>query len=249
MAKDAKQLAQGIGHSFRDAAFLEQALTHSSFANEQDESEQTSLPVRDNEQFEFLGDSVLGLVTSEHLFQSFPDYSEGQLSKLRAHLVSARYLSKVARQLHLGEYLRLGRGEERTGGRMKQAILADTVEAVIAALYLDGGFPAAQSFILKHVIGAELARMGDDPAASTATADFKSSLQEFLQSKGQAQPSYEVVAQNGPEHKKIFCIQLNFDGGPDDGFTGEGSSIKRAEQRAAEQALRHLRNPTGQQPA
>lgn len=232
-SKDARN-ALDLGHEFGDPALLARALTHSSFANESSESE------ADNEQLEFLGDSVLSLVTSEHLCRRFPAYSEGQLSKLRAHLVSARHLAKFGRTANLGHHLRLGIGEERSGGGQKQAVLADAVEAVIAAIYLDGGLDAARRFVLEKVIGPELARMGPDPAARTARTDFKSTLQEFLQSRGQAQPVYEVVEEAGPEHSKVFTIEVKLDSA--EPVRAQGRSKKHAEQRAAELALERLRN-------
>jgi ribonuclease-3 len=244
LSSDLLELAASLHHSFHRPELLQQALTHSSFANEHPNgsasaSDHYSDSDSDNEQLEFLGDAVLSIVTSEYLFRQFPNYSEGELSKLRAHLVSSRHLVKAARALHLGEYIRLGRGEERSGGRSKQVVLADCIEALIAALYLDGGIEAARRFILPAIITPELERMGADPAARTAGTDFKSTLQELLQAHGRPQPSYHVVAQSGPEHKKIFTIELQLDAA----YTvkAEGPSKKHAEQRAAELALAHLR--------
>ncbi|GAC1644541.1 MAG: ribonuclease III [Acidobacteriaceae bacterium] len=229
-----------VGHSFRAPELLLRALTHSSFANENEPSPTTRASHTDNEQLEFLGDAVLSLATSEHLCERFPAYSEGELSKLRAHLVSSRHLSKVARILKLGDHLRLGRGEERTGGRNKQAILADAIEAIIAAIYLDGGMEPARSFIRTHIVDPEIDRMGNDPAARTARTDFKSTLQELLQASGQAQPDYEVIAESGPEHNKIFTIQVTI--GQEVKLNAQGRSKKLAEQRVAELALDHLRS-------
>ena len=223
-----------LGHEFTDRALLARALTHSSFANENSDT------LNDNEQLEFLGDSVLSLVTSEHLCSRFPKYSEGQLSKLRAHLVSSRHLAKVARTTELGRHLQLGRGEERSGGRHKPAVLADAVEAIIAALYLDGGLAAARRFILTKVVGPELDRIGFDPAARTAHTDYKSTLQEMLQANGRPQPNYEVVAQSGPEHSKTFTVQVTLDPGLH--VRAEGRSKKLAEQRAAELAIEQLQS-------
>jgi ribonuclease III len=232
-----RQFEECLNYRFAELSLLRQALTHSSFANEHDAADGD--PLADNEQLEFLGDAVLSLLTSEYLCRQFPHYSEGQLSKLRAHLVSARHLSKAARTLEAGKYLRLGRGEERTGGRNKQAILADCVEAIIAAVYLDGGLEAARGFVLPVILTPELERMGSDPAAGTAHTDYKSTLQELLQGKGLRQPVYEVVAQSGPEHNKVFVVELSFDA--DLKVRAEGRSKKHAEQRAAELALEHFR--------
>ena len=235
------ELAASLQHSFHRPELLQQALTHSSFANEHPNGapKSDSDSDSDNEQLEFLGDAVLSIVTSDYLYRQFPNYSEGDLSKLRAHLVSSRHLVKAARALHLGEYIRLGRGEERTGGRTKHVILADSIEAIIAALYLDAGIEAARRFILPTIILPELERMGADPAALTAGTDFKSTLQELLQAHGYPQPSYRVIAQSGPEHKKIFTIELQLNGIYS--VKAEGSSKKHAEQLAAELALEHLR--------
>src|SRR3954451_17896270 len=152
-------LEKTLGHKFARIELLEQALTHSSHAHESfdgAEEERRRQPSRDNEQLEFLGDSVIAFVTSRCIFERYPHFSEGQLSKTRAHLVSARHLVQIANQLNLGAYLRLGRGEERSGGRLKRALLVNTVEAVVAALYLDAGLELASNFILKHVASAEL---------------------------------------------------------------------------------------------
>jgi ribonuclease III len=237
LAQTTDEFAGRLDHEFKHPELLQQALTHSSFANEHEQENGEALD--DNEQFEFLGDAVLQLVSSEHLFRQFPDYGEGDLSKLRAHLVSTRHLSKVGKSLHIGQHLRLGNGEERTGGRTKQALLADAMEAVIAALYLDGGLPAARNFIVRTVIAPELERMGPDPAARTARIDYKSSLQELLQAEGRGQPSYEVVAESGPEHNKTFTVELRLEDMTQ--VQGQGRSKKSAEQKAAELALQRLR--------
>lgn len=236
-------LESALGHAFVRPELLEQALTHSSHAHEQD-----SAP-GDNEQLEFLGDAVLGFVTSETLYSRFPDYHEGQLSKTRAHLVSARYLSRVANQLELGSYLRLGRGEEKSGGRGKAAILVNALEAIVAALYLDGGIETARRFILENIVDPELARLGRQPADAFPITDHKSALQELLQSAGRAQPSYAVVKEEGPEHKKTFTVEVRVDTGstaePVYVTRAAGSTKKTAEQHAARQALEFLRDGGG----
>jgi len=243
-----------VGHHFRNPALLEQALTHSSHAHET-EARGAGAVVRDNEQLEFLGDAVLGFVTSQELFQRFPQYQEGQLSKLRAHLVSAKHLVRVAEELELGRYLRLGRGEEKSGGRAKQALLVNTLEAVLAALFLDAGMEKVREFILARVLDPELERLGEQNDAGLAVTDHKSALQEFLQGSGRAQPSYSVVQEQGPEHKKTFTIELRVlngsNGKPLLVTRGEGSTKKKAEQRAAKDALEQLREalplPPGRQ--
>ena len=154
-------LEEGLGYHFRRRAVIEQAVTHSSQAREQEAQQagESKYAVSDNEQLEFLGDAVLSLVTSEDLYQRFPQFREGELSKLRAHLVSERHLIRVAQQLELGHYLRLGRGEEKSGGRRKTALLVDALEAILAAIYLDGGLDVVRDFVVRHVIEPELARM------------------------------------------------------------------------------------------
>src|SRR5450755_3309608 len=180
-------LEQGLGYHFRRRAVIEQAVTHSSQAREQ-EAQQAGdkYKVSDNEQLEFLGDSVLALVTSEELFQRFPHFREGELSKLRAHLVSEKHLIHVAQELDLGFYLRLGKGEEKSGGRKKTAMLVDALEAVLGAVYLDGGMESARRFVLGQIVSPELERNG----SSLPVTDYKSALQEKLQAHGRPQPSY-----------------------------------------------------------
>ena len=170
--------------------------------------------VSDNEQLEFLGDAVLALVTSEELFQRFPQFREGELSKLRAHLVSERHLIQVAQQLELGHYLRLGRGEEKSGGRGKTALLVDALEAILAAIYLDGGLEVAREFVLRNVIAPELERM-ERGGGTLPITDFKSALQEAVQSLGLPQPAYVLVEEAGPEHSKTFTVEARLNHGED----------------------------------
>ena len=206
----------------------------------------------DNEQLEFLGDAVLALVTSEELFQRFPQFREGELSKLRAHLVSERHLIQVAQQLELGHYLRLGRGEEKSGGRGKTALLVDALEAILAAIYLDGGLEVAHEFVVRNVIAPELERM-ERGGGTLPVTDFKSALQEAVQSLGLPQPAYVMVEESGPEHSKTFTVEarLNMKGGKDAEFIGraQGSTKKTAEQDAARQLLTFLASrPKGPDP-
>src|SRR3954471_12934523 len=192
-------LELGLGYHFRRRAVIEQAVTHSSQAREQEAQHagENKYKVSDNEQLEFLGDAVLALITSEELFQRFPQFREGELSKSRAHLVSERHLISKAQELELGHYLRLGRGEEKSGGRSKTALLVDALEAILAAMYLDGGFDVVRPFILSRIVTPELDRM--NPAASGfPVTDFKSALQEALQANGSMQPSYVLVKEEGP---------------------------------------------------
>src|SRR5262249_43204477 len=208
-SKEISALEGLLGHHFQRPELLDQALTHSSQAREQEALQPAKAGTRptDNEQLEFLGDAVLALVTGEELFRRFPTFREGELSKLRAHLVSERHLIEVAQSLGLGNYLRLGRGEEKSGGRSKTALLVDALEAILAALYLDGGLEAARHFILQSVVAPELERM--NPASGgVPVMDFKSALQETLQAAGRPQASYVLVKEAGPEHSKTFTVEV-----------------------------------------
>jgi ribonuclease-3 len=262
-SEDFAQLESALEYHFSDPSLLRQALTHSSSAHEMETrfaadplegSADTPTPT-DNEQFEFLGDAILGLVTSELLFQRFPECKEGRLSKMRAHLVSARHLVKVARNLQLGHYLLLGRGEERSGGRTKPALLADGLEALIAAIYLDGGMEPARKLIIDRVIEPELRRLESNEDIDDHFTDYKSALQEWVQAKGFCQPMYAVVSEMGPEHKKLFTMEVRIveQGGQEPLYvaTGEDSTKKKAEQQAARIALEHLRaqEPVQAEPA
>lgn len=236
-------LETALEYHFGRPELIEQALTHSSQARER-ESQQTGTRIGDNEQLEFLGDAVLALVSSEELYQRFPNFHEGQLSKLRAHLVSEKHLAQVAQQLDLGFYLRLGRGEEKSGGRAKSALLADALEAVLAAIYLDGGLEPARAFVQRKVLHPELLALTGTGTGLPLT-DYKSALQELLQATGRRQPMYVLVKQEGPEHKKMFTVEarLTDEGAPSKvAFVGraEGTTKKRAEQEAARQVLEHL---------
>jgi ribonuclease III len=243
--REISALEAGLGYHFRQRAMLEQAVTHSSQAREQEsqQSPESRHTVSDNEQMEFLGDAVLSLVTSEELFRRFPRFREGQLSKLRAHLVSEKHLIQIARRLELGHYLRLGRGEEKSGGRSKTALLVDALEAVLAAIYLDGGFEVAREFVLRNIIDPELERM-ELQGGTLPLTDFKSALQEAAQGLGLSQPAYVLVEEAGPEHSKTFTVEarLNMKNGKDPEFVGraQGSTKKTAEQDAARQLLTFL---------
>ena len=236
-------LERAIGHSFHNPGLLERALTHSSQAREMEALRPGStVRVADNEQLEFLGDAVLGLVTTEELFQRFPEFSEGQLSKLRAHLVSKNHLIRVAEQLELGRYLRLGRGEEKSGGRSKAALLVDALEAVLGAVHLDAGLEAARAIILKQIVLPELEEFVSSGTAGKVT-DYKSALQERLQAEGRPQPTYALVKESGPEHQKTFTIEARlFAASGELEFSARalGQTKKTAEQDAARQVLEHL---------
>jgi len=224
-------LESALGHHFRNPDWLERALTHRSHREGQAAS-----GLFDNERLEFLGDRVLGLVVSEYLLRAFPDWDAGKLSKSNARLVSTSSLETVARQIGLGQHLRLGRGEEKTGGREKRNLLADVFEAVIAAIYLDGGLDAASRFI--HA--ALLENAAGDHLGAAGQGDYKSALQEWMQQRGRGLADYRVVRESGPDHQKIFSIEIWIDKRRIAG--GEGSSKKEAEQRAARAALEILEN-------
>jgi ribonuclease-3 len=191
-------------------------------------------PAESNEKLEFLGDAVLELIVSEELVREFPDWSEGQLSKSLARLVNATAISLSAQRLGLGKYLRLGRGEEKTGGRTKPALLADAYEALIAAVYLDGGLEAARGFVRRSLVEGAIAV----EAERLGHTDHKSALQEFLQSRGMAPGAYHVIAESGPDHQKTFRVEVRIGGRVT--AMGCGRTKKEAEQSAAIAALIQL---------
>jgi ribonuclease-3 len=225
-------LERRLGYRFKDRGLLEHALTHRSRVHED-----ASGGVFDNESMEFLGDAILGFVISAMLFREFPQHNEGQKSKLKASLVSAASLARLAGKLELGDFLILGRGEEKTGGRRKGAIIADCYEALIAAIYLDGGIEPAQRFIESQfaTLVEEARRTG---AAASFTDDWKSALQEFLQSKGRGLPAYRLAGEVGPDHRKSFVVEVVVEGHPV--AQAEGRSKKEAAQSAARAALESL---------
>lgn len=231
---DLRDLEHRLGHHFTQAALLERALTHSSFAHEVGVSGQRGLPPRDYEGLEFLGDAILDFVVSEFLFRTYPSRSEGELSKMRAFLVSANHLSTISQKLDLGAFSRLSHGEEKTGGRMKKAILADLFESVVAAIHLDGGLEPARRFILKQ-FGPSLTRIAEK---RLDFRDYKSLLQEELHKRRLPEPSYRVINEFGPDHEKEFVVELHVQ----DQFLARasGRSKKEAQQKAAEQAVEGL---------
>ncbi len=237
-----------LRYKFNRPELLERALTHSSHAHEESKAagESSGNEMLDNEQFEFLGDAVLGLVASQLLFERFSRFHEGQLSKLKAHLVSAGHLVKVAAALDLGKYLRLGRGEERSGGRAKSTLLSDSLEAVIAAMYLDSGLEHAREFIIREILAPELEQITGEHEPDFSLTDYKSALQELLQARGRSQPVYVTVKEEGPDHRKIFTVEARVysqgQNKPEYVARAEGATKKKAEQLAAKQALDHLRS-------
>ena len=221
-----KDLETAIGYRFRNITLLQNALAHSSYANERWHNSLMS-----NERLEFLGDSILGMLVADHLYRNFPDRPEGELTRMRADMVCERALAQIAQRIGLGEHLLLGKGEEQSGGRSRDSILADAVESVIAACYLDGGMDAAKQFVQKFV----LEQMS---IASVNNKDYKTALQERVQQKRNQVLAYALVGESGPDHDKHFEVELTLNG--EVIGRGVGSSKKRAEQDAARVALENM---------
>ena len=227
-----RAVEEALGYRFTDPGLLEHALTHRSRAHED-----ASGGVRDNESLEFLGDAVLGFVISDRLFRECPDWDEGQKSKAKAMIVSTSALARVGEELGLGEHLLLGRGEEKTGGRRKRSLIADTFEAVVAAVYLDGGIEGAERFIERWFRG-QLDAVQAGGLTPKLTADYKSALQEWVQSHDMGLPQYRLVGETGPAHRRVFEMEVW--AGERPLARGEGRSKKESEQQAAERALEVL---------
>ena len=220
-----ESLEKKLGYTFRDRSLLSEALTHSSYANEHRSAEVSS-----NERLEFLGDSVLGFVTAEFLFKTYGKLPEGDLTRIRAALVCEQSLYEVAKFLGLGQYLKLGKGEEAGGGRQRQSILADATEAVFAAVYLDGGMERVRELICRVLLSRA-------PAAEERR-DYKTTLQEIVQRRSGQVLTYHMVDESGPDHNKTFLFQVRLNGAPVG--QGRGHSKKEAEQAAARDALEKL---------
>lgn len=221
-----KDLEVSLGYHFHNITFLQNALTHSSYANERWRDSLAS-----NERLEFLGDSILGMVTAEYLYKLLPDRPEGELTRIRADLVCETNLAKVARRLNLGKYLLLGHGEEQGGGRDRASILADATESVLAATYLDGGFQAAADLIHRFILT-------DIPTDHLRNVDYKTKLQELVQQQKNQLIQYELTGESGPDHAKEFTVVVRLNDRVVG--TGVGSSKKRAEQHAARAAIEAL---------
>jgi len=223
-----------LEYKFNDQNLLLQALTHRSFVNEHEGED-----LRNNESLEFLGDAVLGFVISSRIFQHYPDLTEGELSKIKAYLVSAANLVHLAEQIHLGDFVRLSRGEEKTGGRTKRAIVVDAYEAIIGAIYLDGGVAAVSDFVGRQIDGF----LESLDLKQLTYGDFKSALQEFLHNLGRPEPVYRVVDEIGPDHRKTFVVQVIIH----DEVIAEssGRTKKEAQQSAARLALESLKKDSG----
>ncbi|NQS99115.1 MAG: ribonuclease III [candidate division Zixibacteria bacterium] len=225
------ELEERIGYRFRDPSLAERALRHRS-SLQQEKLDQTDA----YEQLEFLGDSVIGLIAAEYLFREYPDEDEGKLTQIKSLLVSGEVLSQRALALDLGRFLLMGAGEVRSGGRERRSILEDAFEALVGAVYLDGGLKAAQRFVQRHLLSCV-----DEIIDSDELRNYKSMLLEYAQSTSTSQPVYMVMSESGPDHKKIYTIEVSLNGkilG-----TGEGRSKKRAEQKAAREALEKLGVP------
>ena len=221
-----KDLEESIGYRFRNISLLQNALTHSSYANERWHNSLAS-----NERLEFLGDSILGMLVAEYLYRNFPDRPEGELTRMRADMVCEKTLAAVANRIELGRHLQLGHGEEQSGGRTRDSILADAVESVIAASFLDGGMEAALSFIQKFILVQV-------PVTKMHNLDYKTALQELVQQKKNQVLSYALIGESGPDHDKQFLVEVSLNGT----VVGKGSgrSKKRAEQDAARCAIETL---------
>jgi ribonuclease III len=227
---DLSELETRLQYAFRNRELLERGLTHRSWAHEQTPNTAAVMRRMHNEVFEFLGDSALGFVVAEYLCHKFPDATEGELSRMKHTLVCAPTLAFAAERLALGEYLRVGRGEEKTGGRRKQALLADAYEAILAAVFFDGGFDAARA-VVKSTLALELDLVSPANAAAT---DYKTMLQEVLQAAHKPPPQYELVQTAGPPHRRVFEVELVIG---DERIRAEGKTIKIAETNAARLAL------------
>ena len=221
-----KDLETSIGYRFRNIQLLQNALTHSSYANERWHNSLLS-----NERLEFLGDSVLGMLVADYLYSTFPNRPEGELTRMRADMVCEHTLAEVANKIGLGEHLLLGHGEERLGGRSRESILADATESVIAACYLDGGLNAALQFVQKYILV-------EVPVTRLNNVDYKTALQELVQQKKNQVLSYALVGQSGPDHDKQFEVEVSLNGTTVG--KGTGRSKKRAEQMAAKAAIEKL---------
>jgi len=240
MSPELATLESRIGHHFSDPELLYRALTHTSSAHER--RVPGGPPISDNEQLEFLGDSILGFLISEALVRRFPDQREGELSRRKAHLVSATHLYGVARRLDLGSFLNLGRGEESTGGRAKKNLLVDGLEALLAAIYLDGGMPAAAAFVEQHILNAEpIPDEISGLALQPVTGNYKGALLELARARKLPLPRFSLLSEEGPAHSRVFTIEVRVGDWKGQGF---GSTKKIAAQRAARAVYERLLQET-----
>jgi ribonuclease-3 len=235
------ELESAIGYSFSRPDLLVRALTHRSLANEQDPE---SIDAGDNERLEFLGDAVLGLVVAEAMFLLYPDWREGELTRVRAQLVSRQHMAEVAASLGLGRHLRLSRGEDRSGLRNKTTVLSNAVEAVLGALFLDGGLEPVRVFVSRYVMGETAEQLARELRSGEALGNYKSALQEHLQAAHLGAPVYKVKSESGPDHRKRFLVEVRLKTAASEPgkplARGMGSTKKHAEQDAAHRALARL---------
>jgi ribonuclease III len=257
MQADLAELKAALGYPFRTTALLERALIHSSLLNEHaadlaaEAAEPTAAPGEDSERLEFLGDAILGLVVAEFLFAEHPEWREGELTRVRAQLVSRQHLAQVAEAIDLGNYLRLGRGEEKSGLRRKGTVLSNTMEAVLGAIFVDGGLEPVRAFARRHILGDAATRLADELRSGAALGNYKSALQEYLQSSRDGIPVYKVRGESGPDHRKRFLVEVRLkprQGEPGKALArGMGGTKKRAEQDAARRALMKLKSGVSRQ--
>ena len=249
-------LEAALGHCFARAELLTRALTHRSLANERAAGEQIvietitangkveTVGTGDNERLEFLGDAVLGLVVAEALFLLHPEWQEGELTRVRSQLVSRQHLAEVAAAISLGSYLRLSRGEDKGGLRRKSTVLSNTMEAVLGALFLDGGLEPVTVFVRRWVMGAAAEQLAEELRAGEALGNYKSALQEHLQASRAGTPVYRVKSESGPDHRKRFLVEVRLKAADSEAgkplARGKGSTKKHAEQDAARRALERL---------
>ena len=246
MGTSVDELESALGHVFSSPELLIRALTHRSLANQRAQQENgKSVDIAgDNERLEFLGDAVLGLVVGEALFLLHPEWSEGELTRVRAQLVSRHHMAEVAAEIGLGDYLRLSRGEDRSGLRHKSTVLSNTMEAVLGAVFLDGGLGPVKAFARQYVMGKTVEQLANELRSGAALGNYKSALQEYLQAERSGTPVYKVRSESGPDHRKRFLIEVRLK--PTDSEPGKplargmGSTKKHAEQDAARRALARL---------
>lgn len=258
--KPSSEIESLLRYSFSQRDLLTRALTHRSLAYERRiagiEISGPDDPSTDNEQLEFLGDAVVGFLVAEDLCRRHPELNEGELTRLRAEMVSRRHLAEVAARLGIGEHMLLGRGEERSGGRRKAALLANCIEAVMAAIYLDGGIDPVRGFILREIVEPAAPGLLAQMRAAAPIGDYKSALQEILQSRNHSQPEYAVKAESGPDHRKRFLVEVYIrgNGARENGGRGKalargiGGTKKKAEQEAARRAIAKLRSAAEAKP-
>jgi ribonuclease III len=239
-------LEAALGHNFSQSELLIRALTHRSLANEQAMEKGDEDQSGDNERLEFLGDAVLGLVVADALFLLHPDWREGELTRMRAQLVSRQHMAEVASALQLGRHLRLSRGEDRSGLRRKSTVLSNTMEAVLGALFLDGGLEPVRAFVRRHVMGEAAEKLARELRSGAALGNYKSALQEHLQAARAGSPVYKVKSESGPDHRKRFLVEVRLKEQGEPGkplARGVGTTKKLAEQDAARRALTRLTSP------